>query len=309
MDPRSLHSHQIHTDTVGSGARVSLTCRRTARTAGRVRLRVAATLVGLMVAGPPAYAAPPPPKVDEIQVAREHFLKGTRAFELGLYNEAITEYIAAYKAKDDPSILFNLGQSYRLAGRREDALRSYKAYLAKSPEASNRDLVQQRMAELQKQLESTKAEPPPVAPAPTPPPPPSLALALTTAAAPAAWAVTISPPRLARRPLFLGGVTLLAVGALALAGGGAAYVLAERAGNQLLWRETNGEAYDPALYSAGQQRALAGTIAFGVGGAALLSGAVLTGLAFRSSRSVDATPRLTLTMHPNLVAAQAAFSF
>ena len=37
--------------------------------------------------------------------ARDHYVKGTRAYELGLYDEAIAEYMAAYKLKDDPALL------------------------------------------------------------------------------------------------------------------------------------------------------------------------------------------------------------
>ena len=85
---------------------------------------------------------------DDQGTARDHYIKGTRAYELGLYDEAIAEYMAAYKAKDDPALLFNLGQAHRLAGHPAEALRFYKTYLAKLPEANNRADVESKIRDL-----------------------------------------------------------------------------------------------------------------------------------------------------------------
>ena len=40
-------------------------------------------------------------RADERAEAKEHYIKGTKAFELGAYEEAIAEYSAAYRLKDD----------------------------------------------------------------------------------------------------------------------------------------------------------------------------------------------------------------
>jgi tetratricopeptide (TPR) repeat protein len=96
-------------------------------------------------------------------LAREHYFKGTRAFDLGAYDEAIAEYGAAYRIKDDPALLYNLGQAHRLAGHAAEALRIYKVYLSKRPEAANRPEVEAKIAELQKLIEQqnrTKSMPP-----------------------------------------------------------------------------------------------------------------------------------------------------
>ncbi len=92
----------------------------------------------------------------DLDAARDHFVKGTRAYELGLYEEAIAEYMAAYKIKDDPALLFNIGQAHRLAGHPAEALRFYKTYLAKLPAAHNRGEVEAKMADLTAQLGSKK---------------------------------------------------------------------------------------------------------------------------------------------------------
>jgi len=85
---------------------------------------------------------------DDLAAAREHFTKGTRAFDLGQYSEAAKEYEAAYKAKDDPALLFNIGQAYRQLGDNVAALRAYKGYLRRVPDAPNRAVVESRIAEL-----------------------------------------------------------------------------------------------------------------------------------------------------------------
>ena len=77
--------------------------------------------------------------------ARDHYMKGTRAYELGLYDEAVAEYMAAYKIKDDPALLFNLAQAHRLANHPAEALRFYRTYLAKVPTAANRTEVEAKM--------------------------------------------------------------------------------------------------------------------------------------------------------------------
>ena len=101
-----------------------------------------------------ALVAPAPARADDAAVdepvaqAREHYAKGTKAFELGLYDEAIAEYMAAYKSKDDPALLFNLGQANRLAGHLAEATHFYRLYLRKSPEAPNRAEIEARIGEL-----------------------------------------------------------------------------------------------------------------------------------------------------------------
>jgi tetratricopeptide (TPR) repeat protein len=95
-----------------------------------------------------------PAAADDRAAAREHYQKGTAAFDLGAYEEAINEYGAAYRLKNDPALLYNLGQAHRLAGHTQDALRFYKVYLNKLPNAVNRAEVELKIGELQKLLEA-----------------------------------------------------------------------------------------------------------------------------------------------------------
>jgi tetratricopeptide (TPR) repeat protein len=116
--------------------------------------------------------------VDDVQSARDHYAKGKRFYDLGRFAEAAKEYEAAYQAKDDPALLFNLGQAHRLAGNYPQALLAYKAYIRNVPDAANRGEVEARITEMQavvdQQARTNKSppqgtiEPKPLPPAVTP---------------------------------------------------------------------------------------------------------------------------------------------
>jgi hypothetical protein len=125
--------------------------------------------------------------------SREHFRKGTLAYNLGHYEQAAAEFEAAYLLVADPSYLFNIGQAFRLAGVPEKALIAYRSYLRTSlTNAPSRAQSQERVRELEALIATRRAPPAPVprpSPAPEPPPPPRAATAppppVFVAAAPA----------------------------------------------------------------------------------------------------------------------------
>ena len=140
----------------------------------------------------------------QLAQAREHYVKGTKAFELGLYEEAIAEYMIAYKSKDDPALLFNLGQANRLAGHLPEATRFYRLYLRKDPAAPNRAEIEARIAE----LERLSASRPRALPTPT------------LVAAPALERPAMASPLGARQPLYRRWWLWTAVGATVAIGVG-----------------------------------------------------------------------------------------
>jgi len=108
---------------------------------------------------------------EDVAAAREHYRRGNKAYDLGRYHEAAQEYEQAYEAKDDPALLFNVAQAYRLAEDYKNALRAYRAFLRRMPRAPNREEVEARIADLQKLIDQqtrTKEAPPegPMAPQP-----------------------------------------------------------------------------------------------------------------------------------------------
>lgn len=141
------------------------------------------TLLGLT---PTAHA-------DDEAAAREHYRKGSSFFDVGRFSEAAHEYEVAYQFKNDPALLFNLGQAYRFSNEYEKAIIAYKSFLRRVPRASNAAIVQTHIANLQELIEKQKRAgtsapsgtmAPESAVEPTPPPP-AAAPATTTATEPA----------------------------------------------------------------------------------------------------------------------------
>ena len=59
---------------------------------------------------------------DDYNEAKVHFKKGSAHFAIGEFAEAAEEYQAAYRLKQDPALLYNAAQAFRLAGKNEKAL-------------------------------------------------------------------------------------------------------------------------------------------------------------------------------------------
>jgi tetratricopeptide (TPR) repeat protein len=212
------------------------------------QLAGAFTLVFILV-------TPPVRAQEDVSAAREHFLKGTKAFDLGLYEDAIKEYMSAYQIKDDPAFLYNIAQAHRLAGHDAEALRFYRIYLTRAPNAPNRAHVETRIAELQ-------AKPP--APAPPHHPP-----AATTTVA-----VAKEAPR-SGHTLRLAGLSLASIGVGALAGGIVAGAFAKSESDALTHAGQVPEPWDPSRDAAGRRDQILQGVFLAVGGAAVVSGATL----------------------------------
>lgn len=109
-------------------------------------MRTFALVSVLVLVGAVAAAKPTP---DEAAMAREHYKRGTTLYDLGKYDEAIVEFQQAYEIKDDPVLLYNIAQSFRLASKYSEALRFYRTYLRRAPKAPNRDEVETKIADME----------------------------------------------------------------------------------------------------------------------------------------------------------------
>jgi tetratricopeptide (TPR) repeat protein len=118
-------------------------------------------LVGLvvcagMLAGAATAARAQSDKAAE-NAAKAYFKEGTTAYDLGDFKTAVEKYKQAYQAKQQPAFLYNIAQSYRLAGDFQQAVFFYKSYLRNAASAPNRKEVEARITDLEDQLAKQKA--------------------------------------------------------------------------------------------------------------------------------------------------------
>ncbi|MBU8900419.1 TonB-dependent receptor [Corallococcus sp. M34] len=109
--------------------------------------------------------------------ARRHFRNGMSLIASGQFDPGIAELEAAYAIKPHPNVLFNIARAYQDAGRNQEALDTFKRYLASNPADSSS--VTGQVAKLEAALKAAEvaAEPKPGASGsslPMPPPPASV---------------------------------------------------------------------------------------------------------------------------------------
>jgi tetratricopeptide (TPR) repeat protein len=240
------------------------------------------------------------------QEMRQHYERASRAYDVGKYQEAIEEYQKAYEIGADPPMLYNIAQAYRLSDQPAEALRMYKRYLQRAPNAKNREVVEQKIADLEKLLEDRKkaginappvtTSPPPVAPLQPPPaPPPGPPVVSPPPSEPA--------PRPAAAPARSGTLRIVAwslVGLGAVVGGAAGYEAwlgkekADKIDSQS--RSQTPVVFDPAVEENGHRANLAATI-LGITSAAALAGGVVL-LVLTRTPAEAATPAATAMLSP-----------
>ncbi len=125
-------------------------------------MRRTVLLVALLFVARATFAAP-----DPREQAKKHYAAGEARWKAGNYRGAIIEFTAADELAPSPVLSYNVALCHDKLGQREDAVRHYREYLSRWPEAPNRAEVEARIAAL------AVAVPEP-APAATPTPSPEL---------------------------------------------------------------------------------------------------------------------------------------
>lgn len=249
--------------------------------------------------------------------AKNHYEKATRFYDVGRYKEAIDEYQAAYLLIEDPALLYNIAQAYRLWDKPEEAVRFYRNYLRKSPDAPNHAYVEQKITELDKIVEErrktgggtapvpapteTTATPPPPPPAPVPPPPPTTTLPppMTNEPPPSAGEVQAGP----MVPLRTGamrtvGWSFVIGGGVMVATAGVAGLVASSKAKKIEDAAKSGGVFNPSVEKTGKT---ANTVAIAsglVGVAAGVTGAILL---FTSRPGAETTAPATAVEHKSRV--------
>jgi tetratricopeptide (TPR) repeat protein len=122
-------------------------------------MRFAATVAIMLALSAGAYA-------DNRDTARQAAKEGTKHFDLGEWDEALKSFKRAYMLYEDPTLLWWIAECHRELGQKGEAIRAYKNYLRRAPDAANRADVEQAISKLEAQHDNA---PPPVAPPPPPP--------------------------------------------------------------------------------------------------------------------------------------------
>jgi hypothetical protein len=84
--------------------------------------RIALVIASLTLSGGLALAQSPE------KMAEHWFNQGNTAYNLGRFDEAVGHFTKAYEAWPQPEFLYNIAQSYRLAGNCKQALHFYKRF-------------------------------------------------------------------------------------------------------------------------------------------------------------------------------------
>lgn len=92
------------------------------------------------------------------RAAKKHYERGQKLFALQKFEQALEQYQKAYDAKPIPDFLFNIGQCHRNLGDYESAIFSFKRYLKLSPDAENREQVEELIAKLEDEQGATDAK-------------------------------------------------------------------------------------------------------------------------------------------------------
>jgi len=269
---------------------------------------LAGLLAAIVLAASPraAHAQMTQAQKDEVKL---HYQRATRAYDLQKYQEAIDEYQKAYEISGDPPMLYNIAQAYRLADQPAEAVRYYRRFLQRMPNARNREDVERKIADQEKLAEQRKKVEP-VTP-PPPPPPPTKPPPIVEVKPPPPPVVTPPPPPppLAPEPSHARAVVGWSlIGAGLVVGGVAAYegYRARQKGDELTRDSMAGatnpalaKTFDPSIETAGKNANIA-AIALGIGGTVVAVAGAIVLITGGSSETAEkpATPVARLSVTP-----------
>ncbi len=189
--------------------------------------------------------------------ARQRFEHGMKAYNLQEWTVALSEFKAAYVEKPDAVLLFNIGQAQRQLGQYDAAAKSYRAFLNQGrADAAQRESVETLVHQMDDAAKEERAKRPPsgtIAP--------DRAFVAMAPAPPAKWY------RSAAGWSFAGGGLVVGFAGMGLFLHGA---------------DVDGQIGSASSLAQAQELAhtrdnyrVAGEVLIGVGGAALLSGAIV----------------------------------
>ena len=245
--------------------------------------------------------------------AKDLYLKGTAAYKLGEFREAVDLFKASYRESLDAALLYNIAQAYRQSGDRGQALFFYRRFLHDAaPGEPNRPEAEKQVKEMEALLAASKppdswptgappAQVEPQAPATAPDEPPHVPppAPLKTEPAPAPGPVVTSAPAapVGTSPKRVLGWSLVGVGAASAIAG--LFVILEgqsklddavnQAGQANAAHDMVAYQRAAGTYSDGTTQRTTGRFIFAGGGVAIACGVALLLLTPPNSESRPAT--------------------
>lgn len=107
---------------------------------------------------PSMTVAPSEEQTAEDAEAKKEFEHGRKAYDEGRYRDAWTHFHTSYQLSNRAALLYNIGQTADRMGKDADALRAFRLYLKRNPEAANREQVENRIRALEGRVELTEEE-------------------------------------------------------------------------------------------------------------------------------------------------------
>lgn len=114
-------------------------------------LSIALAAAAVVALGAPRDAAA---QTDPRTQAKAHYQQGKKLYDQGDYRGAIAEFQAADRLAPSGVNDFNIGLAHEALGERAEAIRAYRSYLVRMPDASNKAAVEASIQRLQVELDA-----------------------------------------------------------------------------------------------------------------------------------------------------------
>jgi tetratricopeptide (TPR) repeat protein len=92
-----------------------------------------------------------------LKTPKEYITRATQAFTAGEYDKAVDDYRAAYQMKQLPTLLFNIAQAQRKAGKYQEALTTYERFLKDDPKSPLAPEAEAQATAMRARIEAEKA--------------------------------------------------------------------------------------------------------------------------------------------------------
>ncbi len=110
--------------------------------------------VGLFVSHAHAEQDPKGPTDAQREEAKNRYQEGAAAYRKGQFKDAVDLFLEADRLAPSAALSFNIARAYEKLGDASNALRWYRDYLRRDPEASDRATVEQIVHKLEEKLKS-----------------------------------------------------------------------------------------------------------------------------------------------------------